>query len=264
MTVDLAAQCLGEGPPLVVLHGLFGSARNWAGIARRLGDRYRVHALDLRNHGESPWTEALDYPLMAGDVAAYIEREIGDGPAPVVVGHSMGGKVAMTLALLHPGRVGALVVADIAPVAYRPGLDAFAEAMLAVPLAGLARRSQVEALLADSIPSPGIRRFLAQNIVEDPAGGLRWRLNLEGLRREMATLAGFPAFPADRTFSGRTLVVRGALSDYVGEAERPAFERLFPGYRLATLKGAGHWLHSEKPEAFVDILRGFLGAPAAP
>jgi pimeloyl-ACP methyl ester carboxylesterase len=240
---------------MVVLHGLFGSARNWAGIGKRLGTGFDVHALDLRNHGDSPWATTMDYPTMAADVLDYMDRNSLD--RPILVGHSMGGKVAMCLALLHPDRVGPLVVADIAPVPYDKGRDRYVEAMRAVPLADLSRRSEAEAHLTEAVPDWGTRQFLLQNLVDDGAGGYRWRVNLPVLDAAMGAIVGFPALdPA--AFPGASLFIRGERSDYVRDAYRPRIEALFPRARLITIKDAGHLVHAEKPEAFLSILTGFL------
>jgi esterase len=239
---------------MVVLHGLFGAARNWSGLARRLGETLEVHALDLRNHGDSPWDDRMDYPAMAADVLAYMDAQGLE--RPILVGHSMGGKAAMCLALSHPERIGPLVVADIAPVSYDNGREAFIAAMRAVPLSGLARRAEAEAHLREAVPDPGIRMFLMQNLVEDPAGGYRWRLNLPVLDRCMDQISGFPDLAGP--FDGPCLFIRGDRSDYIQDGHRSAITARFPRARVATLKDAGHWLHSEQPEAFLATLRAFL------
>ncbi|WP_413205133.1 alpha/beta fold hydrolase [Rhodospirillum sp. A1_3_36] len=253
--LPLAARRTGEGRPMVVLHGLFGSARNWAGIAKRLGEGLDVHALDLRNHGDSPWSARMDYPTMAADVLAYMDEHGLD--RPILVGHSMGGKVAMSLALLHPDRIGPLVVADIAPVSYGHRRDRYVEAMMAVPLDGLSRRSDAEAHLVQAVPDWGTRQFLLQNLVDDGTGGYRWRVNLSALDAAMGDLVGFPALDVS-AFPGASLFMRGDRSNYVRDDYRPAIEALFPRARLVTIKDAGHLVHAEKPEAFLSILTGFL------
>ncbi len=252
----LNAQVTGSGRPMVVLHGLFGAARNWSGVARRLGEQWQVHALDLRNHGESPWRDSMDYRAMAADVVAYMDAQ-GLG-TPVLIGHSMGGKVAMTAALEHGNRFSALVVADIAPVAYRSTLSSFVEAMLAVPLDQLDRRSQAEPHLREVVKDPGVRQFLLQNLTQDAGGPLRWRINLEVLKAEMGSVIGFPALPDGTRFEGPTLFVRGELSDYVRDSHRPTIDRLFPNAVMAAIKGSGHWVHAEKPDAFIETVQGFL------
>ncbi|MCF8480599.1 MAG: alpha/beta fold hydrolase [Rhodospirillum sp.] len=244
---------------MVLLHGLFGSSRNWTGIAKRLGEGFDVHALDLRNHGDSPWTDGVDYPAMATDVLAYMDAHGLD--RPILVGHSMGGKVAMCLALLHPARIGPLVVADIAPVPYDTGRERYIEAMKAVPVGQLSRRSEADTHLAEAVPDWGTRQFLLQNLVDDGAGAYRWRINLAVLESAMDAIVGFPDLGPDHggaPFEGPCLFIRGDRSDYVVDAHRPVIEALFPRTRLITIKDAGHLVHAEKPDAFLSILTGFL------
>lgn len=244
----------GSGPPLVVLHGLLGSARNWGGIARALADSRRVVALDLPNHGGSPWSEAMDYPALAAEVAAAIE---GLGGPAAVLGHSMGGKAAMVLALTRPGLVERLVVADIAPAAYAHSYQPLIRALRAVPLAEVARRADADAFLAPHVPDPGMRAFLLQNL-EAGECGYRWRPNLAVLAAAMDDLLGFPSFADGCRYDGPVLVLAGGESDYVRPDHLPEIHRLFPAARLETIAGAGHWLHADRPAAFVAALRRFL------
>ncbi len=245
---------VGAGPTLVILHGLLGSARNWAGIARALADRRRVVTLDLPNHGASPWGETMDYPFLAAEVAAVIE---GLGGPAAVLGHSMGGKAAMVLALARPELVERLVVADIAPVAYGHSFLPLIRAMRAVPLGRLARRADADAWLAPHIPDPAVRAFLLQNL-EAGEGGYRWRPNLAVLGAAMDDLLGFPA-GVGRPYDGPVLVLAGARSDYVQPGHLPEIRRLFPAARVETIAAAGHWLHADQPAVFVAALRRFLG-----
>jgi pimeloyl-ACP methyl ester carboxylesterase len=256
MAVTLAySESGGAGPPVVVLHGLFGAAANWATIARRLGAHFHVFAADLRNHGASPWADAMDYRAMAGDVAALLDAQ--GLAAASIIGHSMGGKAAMALALAEPARVARLVVVDIAPVARATALEPYVEAMARLDLSRIARRKEADAALAQDIPDAAVRAFLMQNLVASD-GGLRWRINLRALDRGMAEIAGFPDFPAGTTYQGPTLVVRGERSDYVDEAGLAAFARFFPGYRLVTIAGASHWIQADAPDAFLDAVVPFL------
>ncbi len=263
-SVALASDVYGEGAgrKLVILHGLLGAARNWMAIAKRLGQDHEVHALDLRNHGRSPWIDGMSYREMAGDVAAYIETH--DLGRPTVVGHSMGGKAAMALALDAPERVGRLLVADIAPVAYSRGgrtsfLD-YIDAMAALDLAAVARRADADRLLADEIEDRAIRGFLLQNLVADDAGGFRWRCNLSALDDGMADILGFPDETATPAYDGPTLFLAGGDSAYIKREHRPLIQSLFPGARFASLKDAGHWLHADQPRPFMDAVRMFAAS----
>jgi pimeloyl-ACP methyl ester carboxylesterase len=238
----------------VLLHGLFGAAQNWGAIQKRLAQRHRVLALDLRNHGASPRAAAMDYPAMAADVA---ETIAGVTAAPAaVIGHSMGGKVAMAMALAEPQLVARLVVADIAPVTYPPALRGYVAAMQGVVLRpGLTRR-EVDADLAETIPEPGIRAFLAQNL-RFGEGPPAWRLGLPEIAAAMPVIEGFPASVA--RYDGPVLVLAGERSGYVREAHHAAFAALFPALRFETIPAAGHWLHSDNPGAFLAAVERFLG-----
>jgi len=257
MAVDLACDERGAGAPLVILHGLFGSKRNWASIAAKLATRRRVLTVDLRNHGASPWDAVHDYPALAADVAHLIRTRIG-GPA-AVLGHSMGGKAAMMLALAEPELVERLVVVDVAPAASAGTMNDVLGALEAVPLASFNDRSEVEAALAGSVPDRAIRAFLAQNVVRGP-GGLRWAFNLEALVRHVDAILGFPAVPPGRTFMGPTLFVAGERSAYIGPEHREAIARLFPAATVEVIAGAGHWVHAEAPEPFLEVVGRFLDA----
>jgi len=258
----LTCSSKGDGPPLVILHGLFGSGRNWGAIAGRLAPLgWRVITPDLRNHGGSPWDEAMDYAAMAGDVRSLLDEEAGGQPA-VLVGHSMGGKAAMRLTLEDPARVRALIVVDVAPVAYRRGLEGYAQTMLDVPLDDVRRRADAEAALSEAIPEPGIRAFLLQNLeLPGPEGGAaRWRLNLPALIDGMADITGWPDPPAGARYDGPALVLSGGASDYVRPEHHGAIRTLFPAARFEVVEGAGHWVHAEAPGPTIEILSGFLGS----
>jgi pimeloyl-ACP methyl ester carboxylesterase len=256
MALDLSYEVTGEGPPLVVLHGLFGAARNWRMIARGLADGYRVWCLDLRNHGESPWDDDMSYEAMAGDVRAFMVRHGIEGAA--VMGHSMGGKAAMTLALSHPELVGALIVVDIAPVSRPPDLRSYVRAMADIDLSAVSRRAEVGELLAPAVEDRSVRAFLLQNLVMTD-GVLQWRLNLDVIGRLMEAIGGFPETLLERQYAGPTHFISGALSVYLGPEHRDLILSLFPATTMSVIAGAGHWLHAEKPDSFLRALRRFLG-----
>ena len=241
-----------DRPPLVIAHGLFGSARNWGAIARRLAADRQVVAVDLRNHGDSPWSAVNDYPAMAADLARTIE---GLGGIADLLGHSMGGKAAMALALSEPARLRRLIVADMAPVAYDRSQLPYVEAMQAVDLARVARRSDVDAALAPAVPEPAIRTFLAQSVAlgED---GASWKLNLPVLGAEMPKIMGWPDLAG--RFDGPALFLTGGESDYVRPEALPRIRALFPAARIEAIPGAGHWLHADAPAAFIAAVQDFL------
>lgn len=245
----------GDATPLVLLHGLFGQAQNFATVQKALAASRRVIALDLRNHGLSPHDATVDYPAMAADVSETLEAL--QVARAVVLGHSMGGKVAMTLALTDPGRVEKLVVADIAPVDYPPAFRPYAEAMLALDLRpGLTRRD-ADAALSPAIPNPGVRGFLLQNLV--PGEAPSWRIGLRQIAEALPVIEAAPPFPKGAQYGGPTLILAGEQSDYIREEHRPLFRALFPAARFGTVKGAGHWIHAERPEGFLAALGAFIG-----
>ena len=245
--------------PLVLIHGLFGSASNWHEIARRLAADRRVLVPDLRNHGRSPWSSRMDYRAMAADLTALLDAE-GIERAHLV-GHSMGGKAAMWLALTAAGHVGSLVVADVAPMAYANRHGALVRALAALPLAEIKDRRDADARLAAAVRSPAVRGYLLQNLVREPVApdgsGWRWRLNLEVLAHTLDDILGFPEAEG-LEFSGPTLFVYGSRSDYVTGEGLPRIRALFPHARLRAIPNAGHWIYADQPEAFIAAVAGFL------
>ncbi|MFN7003115.1 MAG: alpha/beta fold hydrolase [Roseinatronobacter sp.] len=236
-------------PKLLIVHGLFGSARNWGAIAKRLSDSREVICVDMRNHGESPWSDSHAYTNLAQDLAEIARAE---GGRLDVLGHSMGGKAAMMLALTEPDLVHRLLIADIAPVAYDHSQRHLIAAMRSVPLDQVKTRAQAEQALAAAVSDPSVRAFLLQSLDlrSQPA---RWRLNLEVLDREMDKITGWPE-PLGQ-FDGPALFLSGALSDYVRPEHRPMIRSLFPQARFAKLPDAGHWLHAEAPRPFEQTAR---------
>jgi len=259
--VELALSESGAGSPLVILHGLFGSKRNWAGVAHRLAATRRVITVDLRNHGESPWDDRHDYPALAADVAAVIETRVG-GPA-AVLGHSMGGKAAMVLALSRPELVERLIVVDIAPVRSTATPIEYVRAMRTLPLAAFSQRLDVKEALAPAIPDPMVRGFLTLNLVAGPAG-LAWTVNLEAIERNFPAILGFPDVPPGRRFTKPTLFVAGGRSAYVRPEHHAEMHRLFPAATIEVIEGAGHWVHADAADAFVATTNAFLDSRPAP
>lgn len=239
-------------PPLIIAHGLYGSARNWGVIAKRLSDERQVVAVDMRNHGLSPRMASHTYLDMADDLAEVIDAFGGQAD---VVGHSMGGKASMMLALRHGAKLGRLVVADIAPVQYAHSQIHYIEAMRTVDLSRVTRRSDAEAQLADLGVERSLQSFFTQSL--DVAEKC-WRLNLDALAGNMAEIMSFPRTSAE--WSRPVLFLSGAQSDYVQAQHRPTIKAHFPQARFAKLPGAGHWLHADDPRGFEAAVRVFLNA----
>jgi pimeloyl-ACP methyl ester carboxylesterase len=252
---ELHFSTLGSGKPLVVLHGLFGSGKNWQSQARQFANHFKVFTIDLRNHGQSFHADEMNYSIMAEDVAQLLYRlELSDCD---ILGHSMGGKVAMTLALQNPDLVARLIVADIAPVTYFHHYDDLIDPLLALPLETIDSRAQADQLLRQNIPEDQLRAFLLQNLVRESTGW-RWRVNWSVIQRDMEWLTGFGDLPQDWRIDLPVLFIRGANSDYVSETEIAVIEQHFSNYRLETIEDAGHWLHAEQPESFNRLVLEFL------
>jgi len=244
------------GPHVVMLHGLLGQGRNLATAALALAQRgYVVTTYDLPGHGRSPWPERLDYDVLAAAVADELQVM---GEPVVLVGHSMGGKTAMLLALLRPELVRGLVVVDIAPVAYEVAgeseHDRHLRTLRAMDLTTLGSRADADALLEAEVGSERVRGFLLQNLARD-GDGWTWRADLDLLARDLPALAGFPA--VDTVYDGPALFLAGGASDYVTDAQRKRILELFPQSRVVRFKGVGHWVHSEVPELFIDAVAAF-------
>jgi len=243
----------GDAPALLIVHGLFGSGRNWGVIAKRMSDQRRVVTVDMRNHGDSPRAQTQSYPEMAADLAEVITH-LG---APMdVCGHSMGGKAAMMLALNHPELVNRLVVADIAPVAYGHSQSHLIEAMRNVDLDKVETRRDADEAMQDTVSEPGVRAFLLQSL---DVKARVWRLNLDVLEADMDKITGWPEGVAGQ-FDGPVLMLSGAESDYVLTDHRDRIRAHFPAARFARIPGAGHWLHADKPREFEAAIRIFLDA----
>jgi len=236
-----------DAPTLLIAHGLYGSARNWGAIAKRLSKTRPVVAVDMRNHGASPWSDRHGYDDLAGDLLEALPQGAD------LLGHSMGGKAAMMAALTDPGKVRRLVVADIAPVAYGHSQMAMIEAMRSVDLDIVETRSDADRQLREVIPEDPVRAFLLQSL---DVSGRRWRLNLDALGAEMPKILGFPEVSG--RFEGPALFVSGAQSDYVRPEHRDRIKALFPRARFARIPGAGHWLHAERPREFAAAVEVFL------
>lgn len=244
-----------ERPALVVLHGLFGSLDNWVTLCRRWADAFHVLAFDARNHGRSFHARAMSYPVMAGDLRAFLAaRGIS---RTHFLGHSMGGKTVMEFAVTHPEVVDRLVVVDIAPRGYPPGHDGIFDALCAVKPAAYAARGEVEAALAPLVPSPEVRAFLLKNIIRDAEGRLAWKMNLPVLRREYDAIRGPVA--AHGVCDRPALFIAGGRSRYILPEDRAGIRRIFPHAAVFTVRSAGHWVHAEAAEDVEMAVRKFLG-----
>ncbi|MEO1080151.1 MAG: alpha/beta fold hydrolase [Pseudomonadota bacterium] len=251
--VKLHASVEGEGSPLVLLHGLFGMGSNLGGISRALSDVYEVHQLDLPNHGRSSWTEDMNFAALAASIRAYIANAC-DGRA-AVLGHSLGGKVAMQLAMDFPDAVSQLVLADIAPVPYQPSHGSVFAAIESLATEPPASRRDAAERMREHLQEEAVVQFLLLSLRRAEDGHYRWRFNARGLRDSYAQLL---EAPREGSYPGPTLFVYGALSSYVDEGGSKAARRRFPAAEFVSIGDTGHWLHAEKPTEFNASVRNFL------
>jgi len=252
--LPLHVQQLGEqGSWVLVVHGLFGDGNNLGSLGRALAERHRVLLVDLRNHGRSPHADDCSLLAMAADLAA-LQQRFDTGPC-AVVGHSLGGKVAMQLALADGGRINRLVVADIAPVTYPEHHQPVFEALHSVDLTQLTKRADAEQQLAQLLDDAGLRGFLMKSLVRDEDGRFRWRMNIDALQRNYGQ---FTVAPQGASWPGPTLFIRGGNSNYIRTEHDAVMRTLFPAYELLTVEGAGHWVHGERPAEFNRLVCDFL------
>jgi pimeloyl-ACP methyl ester carboxylesterase len=235
--------------PLLIIHGLYGSARNWGVICKRMSDEREIFAVDQRNHGDSQWCETHDYFDMAEDIHEFLEY-LG---SMAILGHSMGGKAAMVLSIMAPKLVEKLIIADIAPVSYSQDNTKYIRAMKNVKLDKVTTRGDAIMQLAETVPEPELQSFFAQSL---DLKNKRWKLNLDVLEREMEKIVSFPQMSGQ--YDKASLFVSGALSNYLQITHRPVIKKLFPKAEFATIENAGHWLHAEKPREFEAAVRTFL------
>ena len=250
----LAFEEYGEAsaPALIILHGFFASSRNWRQIARKLSELYHVYVLDMRNHGDSIHSSTMDYPSMAADIELFLDtRQLTSAH---ILGHSMGGKVAMWLALSNPKCINKLIVADIAPVSYRHSFDNLIQALKQLPLEQLTNRKQADSLLSGPIPESSFRQFLLQNLILKQ-GKYQWRIDLDIFANTADNIIAFPDTSTLSAYPDKVLFLAGETSNYIG---KESVSNLFPNAEIKTIAKAGHWLHAEQPDAFCAAVNTFL------
>jgi esterase len=244
---------LGQGQPMIIMHGIFGSSDNWLTQAKLLSPHYRVITLDLRNHGQSPHDDQFSYPIMVDDLSEFIEEH--QLVNPIVIGHSMGGKVAMNFALAHPDKLEKLIVVDISPKPYNLEHYVIIEGLKSVPIQSITSRNEADAALAAYVPEPDVRQFLLKNLQRKTEGGFNWKINLPVIDRNLSNIG------LDLEFGGKfekpTLFIRGGKSKYVKDEDMTRIKEVFPRTELKTLD-TGHWVQAEKPQEFVDTVMTWL------
>ncbi len=244
---------LGQGQPIVIMHGIFGSSDNWLTQARILSSHYHVFSLDLRNHGQSPHAREFDYPVMVADLEEFInDHRLND---PIIIGHSMGGKVAMNFALAHPEKLSRLIIVDIAPKFYNLEHYTILEGLKAIPIDTVASRSEADETLSAFVPEPDVRQFLLKNLQRKAEGGFTWKINLQVIGDKLANIGVELQFQGK--FEKPTLFVRGARSRYVSDDDMTRIKEIFPSVVLEKLD-TGHWVQAEKPKEFVEAVTKWL------
>jgi esterase len=244
----------GQGRAVILLHGMLGSADNWHSIALRLAGSFHVFAVDQRNHGHSPHSDEMNYPLMAADIEeVFVARGI---ESATVIGHSLGGKTAMQFALQFPDRVEKLVVVDMAPRAYAPAHEKIFAALLALDLSKFQDRRQIEDALAPEIPDLVLRRFLLKNLGRNSAGEFFWKMNLRGIAENYWRLLEPVSAPVP--FARPALFIRGVKSNYINPEDEGPIRKLFPRSEIRTVMNAGHWIHADQPEELLRLVSEFL------
>jgi len=246
--------------PVLVLHGLFGSGNNLRSLAKRLVEiipAFSFHLVDLRNHGESPHSEGMSYDLMIQDVSAYIRKYKLAGVS--VIGHSMGGRLAMLAALQNHSIFSKMVILDVAPVTYPPfdKFNSYIDILRGLDLSTTHSRKEADEYLQPLLPQFGLRQFLLTNLTIDIDGNFAWRVNLDAIKRALPDLRIFGSF--SKAYPGPTLFIGGAESDYITEAYHPVMRKFFPNSNVIMVKGSGHWVHADKPDVVINLVSEFLG-----
>jgi esterase len=246
----------GEGQPAIILHGLFGQSDNWVTVGRRIANQFHVFIPDQRNHGQSPHTSVHSFPAMADDLTEFIEEHEIENP--ILIGHSMGGKVAMTYALENPGKVKKIVIIDISPRKYPERIThtQVISQMMSIDLEKVTTRGEVENMLDSNIPDSRVRMFILKNLYYKIHGKLAWRLNLDAINQSMDQL--FDGIQSESQYNEPTLFIRGGKSDYVPDEDIPLIKSMFPEATLKTITGASHWVHADAPEELCVLLSEFL------
>ncbi|UII33721.1 alpha/beta fold hydrolase [Fulvivirga ulvae] len=245
---------IGEGKPLIILHGLFGSSDNWMSVAKELEGHFKMYLIDQRNHGQSPHSDEFNYAAMASDLSEFIEEHRIENPS--ILGHSMGGKTAMNFAINHADKWDKLIVVDIAPRAYPVHHDTILKGLKSIDVDNLKSRGEADKQLAEYVRDLGTRQFLLKNLARKSEGGFEWKINLPVIDKNIEAMG--EGIQQQLAIEKDVLFIRGENSDYIQDKDNILIVQLFPNSEVKTVKNAGHWVHAEQPEALLEIIREFL------
>lgn len=243
-----------KGQDLIVIHGLFGMGDNWNSLGKQFSKYCKVHLIDLRNHGRSPHSADFNYEVMCEDILEYMEDN--DISNPIILGHSLGGKVAMKFAFTHPDKIEKLIVADISPRKYNTDFHQnLLRTLYKLPLEDFDKREEINEVLSSIYEDKGIRLFLLKNLYRNENKEFSWRFNIEVLLEKVSNIQ--EADFIEGVCNIPTHFLRGGNSDYINSTDELIINKHFSDFSIATIKGAGHWLHAEKPEQFYNEVMGF-------
>ncbi|MFN8575227.1 MAG: alpha/beta fold hydrolase [Candidatus Sericytochromatia bacterium] len=246
---------LGIGKPIIIIHGLFGSSDNWLSISKKLSDKYTIYLPDIRNHGQSPHSSEHSYDLMVLDLLELIKDN--NIEKPVIIGHSMGGKISMNFAIDYPEIVDKIIVVDIAPKMYQHENRQYIESLLAMDLEKINTRDDAEKMLIEKIPERAVRLFLLKNLYRKEDMSFGWKLNLDAIYNNIRELEGYTT---DSCSKIEALFIQGELSKYILDSDYPIIKKVFPNSKIIKINGAGHWIHAEKPNEVYDLIIKFLSS----
>lgn len=245
---------LGEGQPLIILHGLFGSLDNWMSLAKHWSSNYEVWIVDQRNHGQSPHSSEFSYTYMQQDLKGFIDEH--NIQNPILLGHSMGGKTVMEFSMHHPNLINKMIVVDIAPVKYQVHHYAIIDALESIDFDFVKSRKEADRILSEKIEEFGVRQFLLKNMYWKEKEQLAWRFNLEAIKNEIIPISEWDI--SDGEFTGETLFIKGENSEYILPSYASRIGKKFPNYDLVEIENAGHWVHAEAPKEFISELEPFM------
>lgn len=245
----------GQGKPLIILHGLFGSSDNWFSLAKVFAEKFTVYLVDQRNHGQSPHTDEFNYQLLTEDLATFIKEH--DIEKPHIIGHSMGGKTAMNFAVKYPDQLDKLIIVDIAPKSYPVHHDHILDGLHDIDLNTLTSRTEADQLLSRQVPEPDVRQFLLKNLARNSEGKFEWRVNIHAIDEHIEEIGAGMQYEGQ--FTGPTLFIKGVRSNYYAPGDEENILKIFPAATFVTLN-TGHWVQAEDPKAFAEAVFAFLNS----